>query len=61
MQRFYDFKQLNLFIAVMGSVFGLLPKDSDIQKIFGILKKKEERNTSFSRLFKKLIIKSTTT
>lgn len=37
-----DFMQLNLFIALMGSAFGLPPKDSDIQKIFGILKKKEE-------------------
>lgn len=56
-----DFMQLNLFIALMGSAFGLPPKDSDIQKIFGLLKKEEERNTSFSSLFKKLIIKSTTT
>lgn len=42
-----DFMQLNLFIALMGSAFGLPPKDSDIQKIFGILKKKKKKHIFF--------------
>lgn len=35
-----DFMQLNLFIALTDSAFGLPSKDSDIQKIFGIFQKK---------------------